>query len=125
MKDIIIYTTPEKLLHKQDKLENDSDKGDSGIYYWEFSRFPRELENNSRVYFATKGFIRGYFEILDMNTGEIMGSHDPMGIPDCAISWLANTWKDIKPIPTKCFQGFKYADKVPELNGDALRGQHE
>ena len=116
MIDIIIYTTPEKLLHKQDKLENDPDKGDSGIYYWQFSRFPRKLENNARVYFATKGFIRGYFEILDMNTGEIMGSQDPMGIPDCSISWLANTWKDIEPIPTKCFQGFKYSDKVKEID---------
>lgn len=115
MNDIIIYTTKEKLLHKQDKLENDKDKGDSGIYYWEFSRFPKKVKNNDSIYFATEGFIRGYFEILDMNTGEVCGSQDPMGIPDCSISWWANSWKDIKPIPTKSFQGFKYADKVPEL----------
>jgi len=115
MVDIIIYTTKEKLLHKQDKLEGDIDKGDYGIYYWEFSRFPKSITKEDKIYFAIEGFIVGYFEILDMNTGEICGSQDPLGIPDNSISWFANSWKEIKPIPTKSFQGFKYANKVSEL----------
>ena len=117
MTSIIIYTTKEKLLHKQDKLENDSDKGDLGIYYWEFSRFPKKVTNYDKIYFATDGFIKGYFEILDMNTPERMGNQDPMGIPSNSISWESKTWEDIKPIPTKSFQGFKYTDKVEGLNG--------
>lgn len=125
MANIIIYTNPESLLHKQDKLEGDKDKGDSGIYYWQFSRFPKRLTDKDKIYFATKGFIRGYFEVLDMNSPYESYNQDPMGIPDDSISWFANSWKDIEPIPTKSFQGFKYADKVPELNSDALRGQHE
>ncbi len=123
MTDIIIYTTKEKLLHKQDKLEGDEDKGDSGIYYWEFSRFPKRVTNEDKIYFATEGFIVGYFEILDMNTPEISGSQDPMGIPSNSISWWANSWKDIKSIPTKSFQGFKYADKVQELHNIKLRSK--
>ena len=115
MVDIIIYTTPEKLLHKQDKLEGDKDKGDSGIYYWQFSRFPKKITNKDKVYFATKGFIRGYFEVLDMNS-PYKYNQDPMGIPDDSISWFANSWKDIKQIQTKSFQGFKYADKVKEIS---------
>ena len=112
MKDIIIYTTPEELLHKQDKLEGDKDKGSCGIYYWEFSRLPKELTNNGRIYFATKGFIRGYFMVEEiLEYGESLAE-----IPYNSITWSANSWKDIKPIPTKSFQGFKYADKVPELN---------
>jgi len=112
MVSIIIYTTPEKLLHKQDKLEKDNDKSDCGIYYWEFSRFPKRLTNYDKIYFATEGFIKGYFEILDMNTDKLFGSQDPIGIPSCSVSWQSKTWKNITPIPTKSFQGFKYADKV-------------
>ena len=119
MSDIIIYTTPEKLLHKQDKLENDPDKSDEGCYFWEFRNMPK-IKSGDKVYFATKGFIRGYFIVLDINTEE--STQDPMGMPDNSISWLSKSWKNIDTlnylnsiIPCKPFQGFKYADKVKEL----------
>ena len=102
MTSIIIYTTQEKLLHKQNKLEDDNDKSDIGEYNWTLSSKPKRLEMKDRIYFATKGFIKGYFLIEDM---DIYGG----------ITFLSETWKDIKPIPTKSFQGFKYADKVEGL----------
>ncbi len=46
-------------------------------------------------------------------------NRDPIGIPYDSFSFFSKTWKDIKPIPTKSFQGFKYADKVPELDANA------
>ena len=49
MSDIIIYTTPEKLLHKQDRLENDEDKSDEGCYYWEFRNMPK-IKSGEKVY---------------------------------------------------------------------------
>lgn len=110
--DIIIYTTPEKLLHKQDKLEDDPDKSDEGCYYWEFRNMPK-IKRGEKVYFATKGFIRGYFIVEDINSEE--ETDDPMGIPTNSISWLSNSWKDITPIPCTHFQGFKYANKVEAL----------
>lgn len=123
MTSIIIYTTEENLLHKQDKLKSDKDKSDAGIYYWTFSKFPKRLDYG-RIYFATKGFIRGYFKVLDINRDDIrFGNQDPMGMPDNSVSWMSKTWKNIKPIPTKSFQGFKYADKVPELNDVLTRKQ--
>lgn len=113
MTNIIIYTTPEKLLHKQDSLNGDSDKSNCGMYYWTFTRFPKRLDflNTERIYFATEGFIRGYFEIADvLETGNPFAE-----VPANSITWLSNTWTEIKPIPTKSFQGFKYADKVEGL----------
>ena len=105
MTDIIIYTTPEKLLHKQGKLENDPDYSEDGEYYWSFSHMPKGLEEGkSKIYFATKSFIRGYFIIEEVHADEII--------------LYCRTWKDIKPIPITHFQGFKYADKVKELKGD-------
>lgn len=105
MTDIIIYTSPETLLHKQDKLDDDCDKSDTGKYFWEFSRFPKRINKGDKVYFATKGFIRGYFIVWEIGyDGED------------TLTFESESWVDIKPIPTKSFQGFKYADKVKELN---------
>jgi hypothetical protein len=114
MTDIIIYTTPEKLLHKQDKLENDPDKSDTGDYVWKLKHLPKyweELikESSPRIYFATKGFIRGYF----------LCDYIDDGFDDYELGFESKSWKDITPIPIKHFQGFKYADKVPELSKHA------
>ena len=95
---------PDILEHKQGKIK-DEDYSDIMEYYWEFSNLPKRIKEDDKIYFATKGFIRGYFEILEIGDDEITF--------DC------RTWKDLKkPISTKSFQGFKYADKVPELNSE-------
>ena len=101
MKDIIIYTKPETLLHKQGKLNDDEDYSEYGDYYWELSRLPKNTEEGDRIYFATKGFIRGYFIIDEVGDGEII--------------FNCSSWKDITPIPCTHFQGFKYADNVQGL----------
>lgn len=104
MPNIIIYTTGDKLLHKQGKLPDDDDYAESGYYYWSLKRHPKKLdESDTRIYFAVKGYIRGYFEISDV------------GLNDCDIEFDSDSWKDIEPIPCKPFQGFKYADKVEGL----------
>jgi hypothetical protein len=102
MVSIIIYTTKNKLLHKQDKLKFDEDKSDCGEYYWEFSNLPKRFDiEKDRIYFAVQGFIVGYFEPVDND--------------NYSIFFDSKSWKDIQPIPTKSFQGFKYADKVEGL----------
>ena len=102
MVSIIIYTKPETLLHKQGNLENDPDHSDFNEYYWSFDKTPKNIKEGDKIYFATKGFIRGYFEILEVDYDEI--------------TWDSRTWCALKKsIPTKHFQGFKYADKVEGL----------
>ena len=88
-------------MDEEDKLEDDDDKSDIGEYFWTLSSRPKRLNVEDKLYFATQGFIRGYFEIEEIIDGDIF--------------FLSKTWKDIKPIPTKSFQGFKYADKVKGL----------
>jgi hypothetical protein len=93
---ILIYTTPEKLLHKQGKLPDDDDYSETGEYYWQLPQLPKHSVD--RVYFATKGFVRGYFEIEDENAS-------------CnEIIFNCRTWHDVKPLPQKPFQGFKYLE---------------
>ena len=101
MTSIIIYTIPSVLEHKQGKLIDD-DYSERGIYYWQLNGVPKKLQVHDKIYFATEKFIRGYFEIEDI-------SHFGQ------IEFNCKTWKDIKPIPTKSFQGFKYADKAEGL----------
>ncbi len=106
MTDIIIYTNAEALLHKQGKLPNDDDWSETGDYYWHLPRTPKKLKQGDRIYFALKGYIRGYFIVDFIEVDD-----------ECDINFNSQTWKDIEPIGCKPFQGFKYADKVPGLGG--------
>ena len=107
--NIIIYTTPEKLLHKQDRLENDPDKSDCGIYSWRLYRPFKNHENTDYIFFATKGFIRGFFVIDD--------------IDEKNVEWRASSWQDIIPIPCKPFQNFKYMKRTfTEANEKCICG---
>ena len=107
MVNIIIYTTADKLLHKQGKLPDDEDWSESGFYYWRLNKTPKRISHSGRIYFAVKGYIRGYFLIRDVDDSD-----------GCDIEFDSESWKDIEPIKTKSFQGFKYSDKVPELNSE-------
>lgn len=102
--NIIIYTKAETLMHKQGELPDDDDFAESGYYFWHLPRIPQKLIIGDKIYFAVKGYIRGFFKVYDIDPDD-----------GCDIEFHSGSWKKIKPIPTRSFQGFKYADKVPEL----------
>ncbi len=126
--DIIIYTTREVLEHK--KKDGIGKKG--SYCYWTFKNKPQKLNRGDKVYFAINKEIVGSFKIHD-----ICGNREGLSPPhyyseekdksisqeesldsrsdNVEIHFFSETWKDIKPIPTNSFQGFKYADKVQEL----------
>ncbi len=113
MVDIIIYTNEENLEHKRGLKEGEEH---FESFYWEFSRFPKRVEDGDKIYFATKGYIRGYFIVDCINCSDRDICDDPMVMDDNCLNWRKDSWKYLKePIPTKSFQGFKYADKVEEL----------
>ena len=96
--DIVIYTNPEILAHK---------KGDGGreMYYWEIKRPPKNFKEGDRIFFAIKGQVVGSFECEEFYP-EKDDYDDPIDYE--TIVWHADSWKDIKPIPTKVFSGFRY-----------------
>ena len=97
--DIIVYTMRETLKHKQ---------GADGYqrYYWNFPRSPKQLEEGDKIYFACDGMIQGYFIVDEFNPDD-----------EEMVVWDKDSWVELKKkIPTKSFQGFKYANKVEELN---------
>ena len=90
MIDIAIYTTPEVLEHKLELT----------VAWWELRNKPRRelVEWESRIYFATKGSIRGSFLITQTCNGYI--EFDP------------HEWEPLEePIPQRPFQGFKYLER--------------
>lgn len=90
--DIVIYTTPETLNHKKGIGEPFSH------YFWSLAKCPKKFERGDKVFFAVKGQIVGYFVSEDFGTaGE-----------RTEITWNKASWRDVKPIPCKHFQGFKY-----------------
>lgn len=106
MTSIIIYTRKEVL---DEKLKPD----DANVLYWTLPHRPRRFDEHEydNVFFAYDGAIRGVFESWHSWIGD---GQEP--IPDNAVVFHRLTWKELpEPIPTKAFQGFKYADKVPEL----------
>ena len=106
MKHICIYTTIETFNHKRE----------GGIMYWEFRNTPKiyqkyeklfnegkkdneVFDEKPRIYFAYKGFIHGYFTVVDW---------DGTTRTYIQIHFDSDTWTEIKPIPTKPHRGFKY-----------------
>ncbi len=84
MTDIIIYTTEESLNHKKGLK-----KGEKRFreFYWTFPRLPKRLMQWDKVYFATKGFIRGYFIVNDLGEEAIYYAN----VPKNNIIWNKNT----------------------------------
>jgi len=97
--DIVIYTTPEKLQHKRGLTEG------PGAFYWYLSRPPKKFKEGDRVFFAVKGNVVGSFKSIEFNPDKD-GWGDPM--TDETIVWMSSSWKEMNPIPTTHFQGFKY-----------------
>jgi len=98
MVSICVYTKPEVLLHKQGKLKDDPDFSRSGDYVWTLPSLTKGFVD--KIYFATKGFIRGYFEVFECDGKEI--------------NFCCRDWYDVEPIPQKPFQGYKYMDVKEE-----------
>lgn len=108
--NIVIYTRPETLLHKMGFLPSEDDPefyGQHKEYVWELTNEPKNLDDLKKIYFATRGFICGYFDVNDVD----------FGLDDVVeIIFSANSWTPLdKLIPTKQFRGFKYARNVEEL----------
>lgn len=97
MTNILVCTQPDRLLHKQGKLENDDDHSPTGDYYWDLRCHPIQMNVGDKMYFATKGIVRGYFVIVGFD-----------GIIGESLLFNSSSWKDVPPIKINPSQGFRY-----------------
>ena len=101
--DILVCTQPDRLLHKQGKLENDDDHSPTGDYYWHLANRPKQTNAGDKIYFATQGIVRGYFLISSIEAIDSAKASD--------FCFNCSTWKDVAPTTKiKGQQGFRYFD---------------
>ncbi len=106
--NIIVYTRPEVVLEKLGYYPDLEDMDwQCKQYVWSLgNNAPKDL-NIHRIYFATKGFVLGYFVVDDTELGVPTGTD---------ITFTSSSWKQLKwPKKIKAFQGFKYTDDCSEL----------
>ena len=96
-KDIIVTLPLSKggIKHLQEKIKA-VEESDSMVAYWEFSRLPKELHFDSRIYIVCEGYLRGYFTIYDI-------------LQDSRV--IFEMWYSIDIVQMKGFQGFRYYKK--------------
>ena len=96
MGDIVIYTNPGVLEHKK----RDGMEADGCYCYWEM-RLPKKIDDCKRIYFATKGEVRGSFKVFTM-------SWESDGIYG-QIRFHSETWEPLgEQLGVKAFRGFRY-----------------
>ena len=119
----IIVTTPKSEMENSANEAEECIKNRSGYYFRKLGKNkPHGLAVGSRIYYIEDGYIRGFGEVASIVKKEpicdVTGRKWDEGwyaiIPACS-------WKWIKPIPMKGFQGFRYFDdKDVEIIGKWL-----
>jgi hypothetical protein len=91
--------------------------GDGRYRFWlvNVQALPAKTEIGDFCYMVHSGFIRGYFEIVDIKWTEDCRSFHRIGKPRNTWSLVLATWHDIDPIPQKGFQGFRYTSLSPVM----------
>ena len=121
----IIVTTPKSQMAAAAQEAADARCAGAGTEY--FRSFPRayapgQLRPGDRIYYVEDGFVRGFAVV-----SHIEQSQFPMQCQTTGREWpagyyafmQADSWRWIRPIPMRGFQGFRYA------NGGLTRSEYD
>ena len=121
--DILVTTPKSQIEHAAREAKHCMMRG-GGYYFRRFAKLPKLLkERISKVFYVEDGYIRGYGTVTDIQWRESMTDSitDEAWPPGYYIAIPADSWKWIRPIPYKGFQGFRYIpDLEYEIVGDWL-----
>jgi len=107
----IIVTTPKSQIANAAKEAQNCINAGGGYYFRRFDRLPA-IKNGGKVWYVEDGYIRGFAVVDHISTSmhhqvcETTGKNWP---PGAYIFMKASSWKWVKPIPMKGFQGYRYA----------------
>ena len=113
MKNIIV-TTPKSEMENAAQEAQECLVAGSGFYFRKIGKKPKDIKiGKSKIYYVEDGYVRGFGLIGGLVTGqqkcEVTGR--TWGDENsCFVVMASCTWKWIKPIPMKGFQGFRYFD---------------
>ena len=114
IKDIIV-TTPKTQMEIATKEAEDClvsiRKGDPAHYFRRFLQRPQGLNVGTRIFYVEDGYVRGFAKVCEVVEAEMIcestgrkwgrGTHAIMN---------AKSWKWIKPIKMRGFQGWRYSE---------------
>ena len=112
IKNIVVTTPKNKMAIAEEEARNCIEAG-GGFYFRTFRNTPRHLGIGSRIFYVEDGFVRGFGVVSEVKNGNMQcgtTGHD-WGNGTHAVM-QASSWKWIKPIPMKGFQGWRYFDVV-------------
>lgn len=125
----IIVTTPKTEMENSAKEAENCIKNGGGYYFRRFVEKPKRLEIGDKVFYVEDGFIRGFAIVEKIISGQMLCETTQRLWPHGDYIFMpAESWKWIKPIPFKGFQGYRYfnnnlieivgdwKDKKPEIN---------
>lgn len=117
MSDILV-TTPKSESKNSENEALDCIKNNGGYYFRYFRKLPKNIGIGSKVFYVDDGYIRGFSEICEITNGSMLCETTGKLWPDGFYAiMLASSWKWIKPLACKGFQGFRYVDLDYEIVG--------
>jgi hypothetical protein len=123
----IIVTTPKTEMANAAREAADVLAAGGGEYFRRFSLrcYPAQINNGNRVYYVEDGYIRGFGIVSEtLYCGDGMQC-DTTGrrrwSPGFYVFMDATSWRWIKPIAMRGFQGFRYTGRSygPVAHGEA------
>jgi len=108
----IIVTTPKGRMAEATKEAEDVKRAGGGEYFRRFSMKP-PVEPGDRVFYVEDGYIRGFAVAARVEKKPFVfcGTTFQTWPAGWFIYMDATTWKWIRPIPMKGFQGYRLAHK--------------
>jgi hypothetical protein len=118
MKNILV-TTP-KSESKNAILEaNDCLNSGGGYYFRSMAKKPKDLFPGSKVFYVDNEYIRGFAVVEKIEKNEMICSTTGRSFgTNWNVLMRADSWKWIKPILHKGFQGYRYFDREVEIVGN-------
>ena len=107
----IIVTTPKSRMREAAEEAEDCKRAGGGEYFRRFSRRP-PVEPGDRVYYVEDGYVRGFAVVarLEAHEGLRCQTTSREWPPGWYVFMDATTWRWIRPIPMKGFQGYRRAE---------------
>src|SRR5262249_36884833 len=109
MADIIV-TTPLKNKALAEAEAQDCIDAGGGFYFRTFRARPRELAVGSRIFYVEDGFVVGFATVSEIKEGRMKcGTSGHDWGEGYHFLMQADSWKWIRPVPMKGFQGWRYS----------------
>lgn len=109
MADIII-TTPKSEMKTAATEAEQCIRNGGGFYFRKFATLPRNLNPGSRIFYTEDGYVRGFAVVDSVSIGSSTCSTTGRVWEGYIAYMRADSWKWVKPIPLKGFQGWRYFD---------------